>query len=247
MRWIVRGLGALFVLVLLVLGGLWWRMDALAERLIEREASATLGVETTLGGLLLRPLSGILTLRELEIANPPGYEGSFLVVERARGELDVSTLRSELIEVSEVALTGVALTLEQSRGGSNYDAILANLERPAPKPAAAEPAGPAVRVRELVVRDITAQVRLAPAPPLSVEIPAIALTDLGGPGGASAGEITAEVVRAVLTATATRAPGLPRELTSRLLRRLPASRATSTLRGAGERSLDALRGLLRPE
>jgi len=245
MRWLVRIVGALLVLLLLVLGGLWWRLDALAERMIERGASERLGVETEIRGLLLRPISGILSLRGLRVANPPGYTGDFLLVERARGGLDVRTLRREVIEVREVTLSGVVLALEEVRGGSNYDAILANLGRGA-KPASDE-AGPSVRVHDLYVRDITAQVRLAPAPapPLTLEVPEIHLRDLGGPGGASTGEVTAEVVRAILAAVATRAPGMPIALAARLLTGLGLSGAAEVLRDTGERGLDAAREALR--
>jgi hypothetical protein len=244
-RWLVRIAGGLLLLTGLALGGLWWRMDALAERMIERGASERLGAETTLRGLLLRPISGILSLRGLRIANPPGYAGDFLLVERARGELDIGTLRNEVIEVREVTLDGVVLALEETRAGSNYDAIVANLGRSA-KPAAEEP-GPSVRVRDLYVRNITAHVRLAPAPapPLTLEVPEIHLRDLGGPGGASTGEITAAVVRALLTAVATRAPGVPFALAGRLLKGLGLSGAAEILRDTGERGLDAAREALR--
>ena len=244
MRWLVRIVGALFVLALLVLGGLWWRLDALAERMIERGATEQLGVETEIRGLLLRPISGILSLRGLRIANPPGYRGDFLLVERARGEVDVRTLRSEVIEVREVTLSGVVLALEESRGGSNYEAIVANLARPK---SATDAAGPSVRVRDLYVRDVTAHVRLAPAPtpPLTLEIPEIHVRDLGGPGGAGAGQITAEVVRTILTAVATRAPGVPIALAARLLTGLGLSGAAEVLRDTGERGLDAAREALR--
>lgn len=242
MRWIVRLIGALVVLAALVLGAVWWRLDSLAERLIERGASERLGVATEIEALLLRPLSGILSLRALRIANPPGYHGPFLLVDRAHGAVDLSTLRSDVVEVGEVTLTGVELTLEETAGGSNYDAIVARLDARR-KPAAAEP-GPSVRVHDLYVRDITAHVRLGPAPPLTLEIPEIHLQDLGGPGGASAGEITAEVVRALLTAVATRAPGMPFALAGRILTGLGLGSAVDALRGAGERGLDALHDLL---
>jgi hypothetical protein len=243
MRWLVRIAGGLLLLAGLLLGGLWWRLDTLAEHMIERGASERLGVETTLRGLLLRPISGILSLRGLRIANPPGYAGDFLLVERARGELDVSTLRREVVEVREVTLDGVVLALEETRAGGNYDAIVRNLGRSG-KPAGEEP-GPSVRVRDLYVRNITANVRLAPAPPLTLEVPEIHLRDLGGPDGAEAGEITAAVVRAILGAVATRAPGVPLALASRLLEGLGLSGAAGMLREAGERGLDAAREALR--
>jgi hypothetical protein len=240
---LARAALALLLLIALALGALWWRMDALAERAIEQGASEALGVRTEVRGLLLRPLSGRLSLRGLEIANPPGWAGSFLVVEEAEGRLDVATLRREVVEVQEVTLRGVTLTLEETRAGSNYAAIVANLDGGEAAEATAE--GPVVRVRDLWVRDVTARLRLAPAPPLTLEVPEIHLRDLGGPGGAGSGEITAEVVRAVLTTVATRAPGVPLALATRLLGGLGLSGASRILRETGERGLDAAREALR--
>ncbi len=244
MRFLLRGFAALLALLLLGLGALWWRLDALAERAIERGASEALGVQTEVESLLLRPISGKLSLQGLRIANPPGYAGAFLVVREARGELDVRTLRSEVIELSELRLDGVEVTLDHERGGSNYDAIVAHLDGP---PGARREAarGPAVRVRELFVRNVTAHVRIAPAPAVPLVVPEIQLRNLGGPGGAGTGEITAEVVRAVLTAVATEAPGVPLAVAGRLLGALGLSGAARGLLDVGERGLDAARDALR--
>ncbi|MGH7289129.1 MAG: hypothetical protein ACREI8_14035, partial [Myxococcota bacterium] len=75
-------------------------------------------------------------------------------------------------------------------------------------------------------------------------VPEIHLRNLGGPGGAGTGEITAEVVRAVLTAVATQAPGVPLAVAGRLLGGLGLSGAARGLLEAGERGLDALHELL---
>jgi hypothetical protein len=240
-RFVARGALALALLVALALGALWWRMDALAERAIERGASEALGVRTEVRSLLLRPLSGRLSLRGLEIANPPGWQGSFLVVDRAAARLDVATLRRDVVEVEEVTLRGVTLVLEETAAGSNYDAIVANLDGSGE----AEAEGPAVRVRDLWVREVTAHLRLGAAPPLTLQLPEIHLRDLGGPGGAGSGAITAEVVRAVLTTVATRVPGVPLALATRLLGGLGLSGASKLLRETGERGLDAAREALR--
>ena len=242
MRLLLRLGLALLVLALVALGSVWWQLDTLAERVIERGASERLGVATEIRSLLLRPISGILSLRGLSIANPPGYAGSFLVVDRARADLDVTTLRHEVIEVRDISLDGVEVTLEQAHGGSNYDTIVTNLGKDEP---AAGSDGPSVRVRDLYVRHIHAHVRLAPAPPVTLEIPEIHLTGLGGPGGASSGEVTAEVVRAILTSVATEVPGVPLALAGRLITGLGLSGATQKLREAGERSLEAAKGALR--
>lgn len=237
-------MGALALVALLALGALWWRLDALAERMIERGATARLGVETEVRGLLLQPFSGALSMRELRIANPSGYAGDFLRVESARGALDVATLlrRHELVDVREVTLSGVVLELEQTAAGANYDAIVANLgggARPDDAP------GPKLRVHDLYVRDITAHVRLADAPVLELRVPELHFHDLGGAEGAGTGQITAYVVRALLLATATRAHAVPAALAGRLLARLGLEGAADLLLDAGERGLDAAREALR--
>jgi hypothetical protein len=76
-----------------------------------------------------------------------------------------------VIEVREISLEGVEVTLEQTSAGSNYDAIVSTLGTGEPS---AEAAGPSVRVRDLWVRSISAHVRLAAAPPLTLELPEIA-------------------------------------------------------------------------
>ena len=80
-------------------------------------------------------------------------------------------------------------------------------------------------VQDLVIRDVTARVRLVGAPgvpgagrEVAIEIPELRLQDIGSQtqGGAAAGQVVATVVRALLQAVATRAPDLPGELASQL-------------------------------
>jgi hypothetical protein len=241
MRRLARPLAALLVLALLAFGTLWWRLDAFAERWLERGASERLGVATEIRALLLRPLSGIVSLRGLEIANPPGFDGAFLSVDSARGVLDVRTLRRDVVEVREVTLRGVALTLEETARGSNYDPIVDRLGRDADAPAE----GPQVRIERLVLLDVTARVRVGEAAPLTLEIPELELHQLGGPDGAGSGEITARVVRALLVATATRVPEMPFAVAARLVGALGLGSATDLLLEAGERGLEAMGEALR--
>ena len=124
MRILTRVLGVVVLLLVIGLGVVWWRIDAIAESAIERGGSAALGVPTRVGLVLLRPFAGALSLTSLQIANPPDYEGSFLEVGSTRVAVDLWSLREPTLVVREVAIEDVDLLLEQRLRASNYGTIL---------------------------------------------------------------------------------------------------------------------------
>lgn len=201
--------------------------DRIARVAIERGGTYALGVETTLDSARLGLMSGRFGLSGLTVANPEGFGApSFLTLKR--GEAAVGSLRDDPIVIERIELEGVGVTLERGRGGTNYAVILRNLERlsggpPDPQAETAESTG--VVVRELVIRDVGASVRLLPGADLTrldVEIPEIRLTDLGArtPGGMELAELTGVVTRAILTAVARRSGALPGDMAGELTRRL---------------------------
>lgn len=228
MRILTRVLGVVGLLLAIGLGVVWWRIDSIAETAIERGGSAALGVPTRVGLVLLRPFAGALAVTSLQIDNPPDYEGAFLEVGSTRVAVDLGSLREPTVVVREVAIEDVDLLLEQRLRASNFGTILEHVKGPgASEPPPSEPGGPSkqVVVQDLVIRDVTARVRLVAAPgvpgagrEVTVEIPELRLQDVGSQtqGGAAIGEVVATVVRALLQAVATRSPDLPGELASQL-------------------------------
>lgn len=217
-----RILLVLVVLLALVLGAVWWRIDAIAETAIERAGSSALGVPTSVGVVLLRPFAGALSILGLEVANPPGYEGAFLEVGSARLDVELGTLLEPTVVAPQLAISDVDLVLERRLRGSNYDVILANTRRsgggarPPAEPSAE--GGKQFVVRDLVIRDVTARIRLVGLPgvraagrEVTVQIPEVRLQDVGSrtKGGVVASQLLGTVVVAVVQAVAREVPQLP--------------------------------------
>jgi hypothetical protein len=264
-RWILHAVVLLLALLGLGLGLAWWRVDSLAERLVERQGSAALGVPTTLGSARIRLAPAGVRLSELRIANPPGFaDEHFFAMDSLAVAPDLASLWSDTVVIPRVEVDGVRMSLERHLTESNYRTILDNLSRGS-APAEPEPVGGGRRVRidEIAVRDVTARVRVgvgpAATPPVEVRIPELRLTDVGQTGASAiAAQVTRSLVAGVLAALAKQGD-LPLELAGDLrgsLRGLATAplervqegrgqleRAAEGARGATEEAGRALRGL----
>ncbi len=100
MRRVVIAALALFVVAVLAVT---FYFNELAAGAVERGGTHALGVETELGSLSLRPLLGRLSLSELEIANPPGFEDEhFLTLGNGRVSVSLRSLLGEPVHVGQI-------------------------------------------------------------------------------------------------------------------------------------------------
>lgn len=208
--------GTVAVLVALLLGA-FLTVDALARSALESVLSRTLGTETSVESLDLGILSGEMTLEGLRVANPEGFESPrFLTLRRARLTAGLGALFADTVDVHELTLEGMELTLEQRGTASNVRPILASVEEARARRAPEDEAR--FRIGEMVVREVTARVRLesgmGDGAGATVEIPEIRLRDVGsGQGGAVAlSELAALTVQVVLRGVVRESGGLPGSL-----------------------------------
>lgn len=224
MKRLARFLLVVLVLLVALVGGAVLFVDGLTRQAIERGGSYALGVETKLESASIGVFSGAFALGGLSVANPPGFaEPHFFALRSAELELPLASLGAERIEIPFLELAGITLDLERNQEGTNYGAILANLERfeSGAAPAARDEAPPTAtrgkvfRLGELLLRDIRATVQLVPAAGdltrLELAIPEVRVRGLAN--DLTLAQICALVVRTVVDA-AVRQGGdtLPREL-----------------------------------
>ncbi len=222
----MRILVALAIALAIGVGGVSVYVDRILKGAVERGATAALGVETTIGSVGLGLLAGELRLSDLEVANPEGFEGPYIMKLRS-GHVSVSifSLLSDTIEVGDVTLDGLEVALEQRGRRTNYGVLIANLgasESETASSGSAESAGPNVLIREILIRDTTAKVALLSGTKTgktySVEVPEIRLTDIGTADerGVPLATVVGAVTKAVLTSVAKSGGGLPDALTQQL-------------------------------
>lgn len=225
--WLRVTAGAVVLLGAFLLA-LYFYIDSIARRVIERGSTYALGVDTDLGSTRIGLFSGAFGLRGIEVANPPGFEAPhFLGVREAQLDLDMGTLREPIVVVPLLALRGVEVDLDKRRGGANYEAILDNLARfeskdaePAPPPEPGESPGKRFVVQDVVIRDMEAHVRVVQAGGLgkvNVIVPEVRMRNLGGEGRPlTAPQVTSIVVKAVLMSIAKAGAALPGGVASAL-------------------------------
>lgn len=210
-------IGGTVAVLVAVLLGLALTMDALARSVLESTLSRTVGTEATVESLDLEILSGRVTLEGLAVANPEGFEAPrFLSLRRGRLGAGLANVLRDTVEVEELTLEGFELDLEQRGSRSNVGPILASVEDA--RGARGETDEIAYRIEDLVIRDVTARVRIGAGPAgdaaATVTIPEIRMENVGSGGGGAVtlSELAGLTLQAVLGAVARESGDLPGQL-----------------------------------
>lgn len=221
MKLVLRIVGILaIVLVLAVVVALVF-VDQLTASGIRKASTYATGTEVTLESADLGITSGTLTLDQLVIANPEGFDTDhFLSLGRGDMDVELGTVTSDVIQVPAVTLRDVSIVLERKDGKANYQVILDHLESvsgetdPDQQPSEA---GSGVNIRELRIENITATIRGYPFPSEPVKVPSIVLKNVpDNADAASVAKVVGVVIASTLQAVATSVPGLPEDLAGAL-------------------------------
>jgi hypothetical protein len=145
------------------------------------------------------------------VDNPSGFDRpNFLVIDQASLDFDITTIREDVIRSPLFAVSGIRLDLEKHSRGSNYDAILNNLERfeagSGSGPNSSDDPGESVRfvLDVIAIRDINAEVTVFALGDVQqrvvVHVPEIVLHNVGSDGAVDMAELTDVILKAILHA-----------------------------------------------
>lgn len=155
---------ALLCAVLVVAAAGWMLRGGVSPVRAEaiRIASATLGVPVSIDAVSIDAAAGVVVLRGVKIANPPGHgRQSAIIVDRIH--MSARSLGPGLYHFGDVAVNGLSVTLEATAAGTNLSALRRSIN-------AAATNGESVRT--IVKRADIADARLQAV-----------VTPDGGPGG----------------------------------------------------------------
>jgi hypothetical protein len=194
---------ALLVIVVLIGVGLLYiasNLDRIAAGAIESIGTKLLGVDVTVGSVELQLKEGRGSIRDFEIANPPGYSRSPVV---GLGELTLE-IDSEARSVRLLRAGAPEILVESIEGTSNVDVLLETLASQPSEPAdgaeseVVDEAGEPVTLRIDRIEIEAARAVLESderEEPLDLQVEALVFQNLEGTGE----EIASQILRQLLT------------------------------------------------
>ena len=202
------------ILVLIVVIAISLFGDRAVKTGIEIAGSEALGVAVTVEDVDLSIFRGKLGLQNLSIDNPPDYQhDKLLEMADARINVEIKSLLSDVVNIEEIKLDGVNVTLEQ-RGvtSNNIQDILKTISGEEKDEQQAEPSGKKLHIGNLEISNVTVNAKLLPVPgktdTVTLTLAPIKMTDLGGDNKMDIAELSGKILMAIARGIAEKGAGL---------------------------------------
>jgi hypothetical protein len=127
---IARIILAVLVLIVIAVVVVYFSIDGIIKSQVQARATEALGVPTYLQNASLDIFGGSLTLNGLVVANPPGYQGKYLLtMGTGTVTVDTGSLLKSTVQIPEIYLNNIHITLDQSGLTSNLTDVLASAHK----------------------------------------------------------------------------------------------------------------------
>ena len=183
---------------------------------IQRGGSSAMKVGVRVNDVTLKILAGKLNLNNLEVDNPEGYEHKQLLsLGNAFVAVNIGSLMSDTVEIDQVRLDNISLTIEQKGTTNNLQQILNNLPKSdapiEPTDKSGKP-GKHLKIKELQINGVQVIAKLLPIPgradTVTLKVAPITLTDLGTNEELDMAKLTAVILKAIARGVAEQGKGL---------------------------------------
>ncbi|MBN1475216.1 hypothetical protein JXA47_00535 [Candidatus Sumerlaeota bacterium] len=181
-------IGLVVILILLLIGAviLYIKRHEIVRVATERVLSHVLEVDVSVGGARVEPLQGTVTLRDIVIPNPEGYDSDHAMrFGEVHVEADIQSFLGDRPAIGLIRITDPDFILERHLRTSNFRELIASAARPSGNGEATEEAPEesqkAFRIDRVEVASTTVSVTL-PATggeSVGVEIPDVVIENLG--------------------------------------------------------------------
>jgi len=188
------------------------QVNAGVKLAIEKGGTYATQTTTTVDTVEIGLTDGSFAMNGFNINNPEGFDTPhFLKLNSTAVTLDPASIISDTISVPTVTFDGLDVILDKGQDPSNYNAILAALQRfesgdkPPQEPGPSGKPAKTVAIDSLLLKDINIHLANMPgigfvAGDIAINIPQIELRDIGKDDPMSIPEIVNLVVKTVITA-----------------------------------------------
>lgn len=224
MKWLIRIVVILVVLIAVSLWFGWTQIDRLVKYGIESGTPPVVQTSVTVESVKLSPFTGIGIIEGFEIGNPKGYTSPRAMrIGKTEVALDTTSVSADKIVIKHIRITDPEINLEAGLGGTNLKHIADNAKSfasqqttaasgsgTASAPVPADNGQPKKSIKfqvdELLITGAklsASAAGLIPDANANVTLPDIRLTNLGSGGaGISPAELTAQILSRISTEAA---------------------------------------------
>lgn len=252
----------LAVILVVLAAGFFLIGDYLITAGVENGGSAALGVPVKVSGVHLSVLRGVVTIDDLQVANPPGYKNEYMLeLGHGKVEVDIRSLLSDTVHIRQINLDGINLAIEQKMLSSNVKDLLGGMKVKGKSAGANKPEAQAKEPgKKLVVDqlDITnTEARLVATMGASggtnVKLSPIRMSNLGSNRPLSVAELTTKVFAAIIDGVTRQGAGLlPEDVVSGMkgeLGKIPelGGEQGRKIIEEGTKAIEGIKGLFKPK
>ena len=208
----------MFVIVVLIVGlavlvGLFGKKAMKTG--VEIGATKALKVPVTVEGTSLSILAGSAGVKNLVVANPPGYQNkTMLELGDARVDLELGSVLTDTVRIDDILLENVTVTLEQKGLTNNIQEVLNGMsgEAPKPKPQKEEKPSKDLLIKHLLISDVAVKVKLLPVPgksdTITMKLAPIEMNDVGSKDKVDVAVLSSKVLLAIIGGIAQQGVGI---------------------------------------
>ena len=214
-KMLIALLGAVVILLAIVVVLINLFADRAVKIGIETAATKALNVGVSVDDVKLSIMAGKLTLGNLVINNPPGYQyDKLLQLQNAKIAVDIKSLLSDTVNIKEIKLDGAQVVLEQ-RGvsGNNIQDIIKSMpSSPKTQEPTPQPSGKKLHIDNLEISNITVKAKLLPIPgkadTRTLKLAPIKMTNLGGDNKLDTAALSGKILWAIAEGVAQQGAGV---------------------------------------
>ena len=217
MKWVIRVVIALLLIVIIAVTVLFMYIDTIAKRAIVYAAEYSTGCKTTLAQANVGILKGSLSLVELSLYNHPGFgDTKFLELQRGKTSVKLSSLREDTVIIPLLELNDLTLNIIDEHGKNNYKPIFDHMEK-LQKEAAKTKEGDTTSetgkkqkgfiIKEILIKNIKVNARVN-GMDIPIKIDMIKLNDIGSntDSGVVLSQVSGIIIQAIIKALIRNAP-----------------------------------------
>ncbi len=197
MKKLLLGIAGLIVIAAIGAGLLHYLSpDQVTRRAIEHVGSEAIQASVHLDRVQISPADGTGLITGFSVGNPTGFKTpAALTADSIKMTVQLSSLDREAVVVRTLAIVSPRITYEWSQAGSNFAALLENIQRNADQP------GKKIVVDRIVIFNAALSYASPtdPARTITVDLPEIHLSSIGRiKGGATSREFASAIVEVLL-------------------------------------------------